>query len=235
MPSERQVNLRGLAAHLRAVAVARWIGWLVQHHSWSPTAKQCHGISTVRGIRRYHMNVRGWSDNGYHIIVTPQGEIFICRPLHRSGGHCIARNPDSVGVCFLGNFDTGHDAPPEKWPGYPLLVSTVALICARFRIPIERVMPHSYYDPKTCPGTGFSMGEFRRAVRAAMANEIAPGGKPVKIVILPDNELVDCNGRVEGGTTRADLRPLLEALGHQVHDHLADQKKIYVQREVTTT
>jgi len=232
MPTERQVDLRGLAAHLQGVRVSRPMRWVVQHHSWSPTAAQCHGISTVRGIRRYHMGVRGWSDNGYHLLIAPLGGIYLARPLRRSGGHCIARNHDSVGVCFIGNYDRGHDAPPQRWPGYPQLVSAVALICARFGIPPERIMPHSHYDPKTCPGSGFSMGEFRRAVRAAMANEI--GGKPVRIVILPDNELVDCKARVEGGTTRADLRPLLEALGHQVHDHIGDQGKIYVQREVTT-
>jgi hypothetical protein len=215
MATEREVTLPQLAAFLQGLRISRPIRWLVDHHTWSPTVAQYRGISTVRGIRLYHMNVRGWSDNGYHITLGPDGRIFLCRPISRSGGHCIARNADSIGVSLIGNYDKGHD---QFWgtPGHRTLVSVLALLCRRFNIdPGTRIGPHARWDPKTCPGTGITSqwGRLIQEVYAAMATEIAV--KKIKI-FQSTGVAIPCNATLEGGKTRADLRPLVEALGGQL-------------------
>ncbi len=51
---------------------------------------------------------------------------------------------------------------------------------------------------------------------------------PVKIVLLPGSTVVDCDAALDGGTVRCDLRPLAEAVGAEVHDHIADERKVYL-------
>ena len=234
MPIEQQVSLEQLAVHLRGLNINRVILEEIQHHTWSPTVANYYatgGLACVRGVRRYHMapppNGRGWSDNGYHIMVGPDGAVYLCRPISKSGGHCLGHNSQSIGISLIGNYDTGHDAPPEQWPGYRALISTVALVCRRFNIPVNRIYPHSAFADKSCPGTGFAMPRFRQEVQAAMANEIKPN---LRIIDRETGNVIPCNPRIENGVTRVDLRPFAEAMAIKVYaEHLDEQGKIYVE------
>lgn len=64
------------------------------------------------------------------------------------------------------------------------------------------------------------------SVLPPMQRGYSPG--PVKVVLLPGSTLIDCDGCLEGDRVRCDLRPLAEALGAEVHDHIPDQRKVYV-------
>jgi hypothetical protein len=50
----------------------------------------------------------------------------------------------------------------------------------------------------------------------------------VKVVLLPGSTVVDCGAALEGDTVRCDLRPLAEALGAEAHDHIVDERKVYL-------
>ncbi|MCD6350985.1 MAG: CHAP domain-containing protein [Armatimonadetes bacterium] len=54
----------------------------------------------------------------------------------------------------------------------------------------------------------------------------SPG--PVRVVLLPGSEIVECDAVLEGDAVRCDLRPLAEALGAEVYDHIPDQRKVYL-------
>jgi N-acetyl-anhydromuramyl-L-alanine amidase AmpD len=61
-------------------------------------------------IRRYHMEVNGWADIGYHFVVERIEGIWstsLGRPWNVSGAHCTHSNMNrrSLGVCVVGNFD----------------------------------------------------------------------------------------------------------------------------------
>ena len=58
---------------------------------------------------------------------------------------------------------------------------------------------------------------------------VAPGRTDLKVV-GPDNQVIDCSPVIEGGTARADLRPLVEALGCEPHyrRHPDGRERIYV-------
>jgi N-acetylmuramoyl-L-alanine amidase len=103
----------------------RVIGWapfrkIVIHHTASP--------NRVKDIRRtmqigYRLHVvqRGYSDIGYHFMISPDGEILEGRrartyapgEVHSGedgakngviGGHSFGKNAGTVGICLIGNF-----------------------------------------------------------------------------------------------------------------------------------
>ncbi len=224
MASEREVDIEAFRAHLAQTSVGRRIDEVVIHHTWRPTAAEYRGIETVRGVRRYHMGVRGWSDNGYHVMVGPDGRVFLCRPLARSGAHVSGRNAHTVGVAMIANFDSEE---PWEYGGMRACCRAVAALMERFDLPPKAIRFHREFAPKTCPGLKLGLAAFRNAVveTVAEASRMRP-----KIVLLPENALIDCRAQVEDGVTRVDLRALAEALGYRIHDHLQDQRKLYLER-----
>ncbi len=216
MPIEYLVSFEDFKHHVSNVQVARSVNEIVVHHTWRPTASDYRGIETVRGVRRYHMQVRGWSDNGYHVMIAPDGSIFMCRPLGRSGAHTRGRNAHSIGVSFIANFDS---ETPQDYKGMQTGVRVIAVLVERFGLGLENIRFHREFAPKTCPGTKLSIAYLRGEVGAALdAPEALRQSEPI-VVALPDGEVIDCSARVEEGVMRADLRPLLEALRYRVYDH----------------
>ncbi|MFP4250215.1 MAG: peptidoglycan recognition family protein [Armatimonadota bacterium] len=224
MPTEREVTMEQFRAHLGSIEVPRGIDEVVVHHTWSPATGDYRGIATVRGVRRYHTGVRGWSDNGYHVMIGPDGAIFLCRPMERAGAHVAGRNAHTIGLSFIANFDRDE---PAEYAGLEAGHRVVAALLARFDLSARDIRFHREFAPKTCPGLKLSLAQFRRNV--VEAGEHTSGGGP-KIVLLPGSEVIECNAAVEGGTTRVDLRPLAEALRCTVHDRLSEQGKVYVRR-----
>lgn len=220
MPTENLVTLAQFTQHLADVQVDRRIEEIVVHHCWSPSAADYKGIETIRGVRRYHQQVRGWSDNGYHVMVAPNTDIFLCRPISRSGAHVQNRNAHTIGVSFVANFDRDE---PTDYPGLVTGHCVVAALLERFDLSPTNIRFHREFASKTCPGMKLYLAQFRNAVVEAMEEN-----GPVKVVLLPDSEIVGCRPRLEAGVTRCDLRPLAEALGYSVYDHLKDQGKVYV-------
>ena len=51
---------------------------------------------------KYHINCFGWSDIGYHYIITKDGQIQTGRPIERPGSHAKGYNSTSIGVCLTG-------------------------------------------------------------------------------------------------------------------------------------
>lgn len=56
----------------------------------------------VTEIRRWHTQERGWSDIGYHFVISRKGEIADGRPVERSGAHTRGFNKGSIGVAICG-------------------------------------------------------------------------------------------------------------------------------------
>lgn len=59
-------------------------------------------------IRSIHVDRNGWSDIGYHWIITRSGTIEQGRPIRRAGAHVRGFNRHSVGVCLMGGLDDGN-------------------------------------------------------------------------------------------------------------------------------
>jgi len=146
------------------------------HHSLT---KDSQTVSTG-AIRKWHRGLIGQSnlllpnynyyvnhpmkDIGYHALlelVNDYYEIIWGRMLNEQGAHIQRHNDDSLGICFIGNFDI-DEVHPEQWNNGIKLVTS---LCHIFMIPTERIKGHRELDPtKTCPGINFNMDGFRLQV-----------------------------------------------------------------------
>lgn len=55
----------------------------------------------IKVITRWHME-RGFSDIGYHFVITKDGGIHIGRAVWLSGAHAKGFNKQSIGICLTG-------------------------------------------------------------------------------------------------------------------------------------
>jgi peptidoglycan hydrolase-like protein with peptidoglycan-binding domain len=92
----------------KPVTIATPVRSLYLHHSASPDG----GPGTVRGIQRFHMEVRGFADIAYSWLYSPRDRVFyegrgpgIQQAAQR--GH----NKTSHSVCVMGNYE--RDVPPR--------------------------------------------------------------------------------------------------------------------------
>ena len=131
---------------------------LMLHHSLTKDDK----VVNINAIYRYHTQVLGWRDIGYHIIIENQRGMvnaILGRMLNEIGAHCRGMNTKSIGVCMVGNFDL---APPstEMWNKCLRVCRSLMEI---YNIPKENVQGHrEYASYKSCPGNLFSLDQFRK-------------------------------------------------------------------------
>ena len=133
---------------------------IILHHSLTKDSKTV----SWNAIRMYHMGFLGWSQIGYHYgieLVGQHYEIFTGRMMNEQGAHCQGHNENSLGICFIGNFDLGRPCP-EQWNlGVKLVKSLIDVLA----IPPYRILGHHQYDDnKSCPGKYFDIIKFVKAV-----------------------------------------------------------------------
>jgi len=227
MPTETLVTLEELDTYLDELMMPRRIDEVIIHHTWKPTAADYNGKSTIAAVRRYHMDVRGWSDNGYHVMVAPNGDLWLCRPMERSGAHTLGRNAHSIGLSYVANFDVDR---PEEYDGWNVgIAATAKILLERFDLPVQNIRFHNEFAAKSCPGDNIDIEDYR-----AQVQEYLGGGAPeVKVVLYPPTPeypygtVVPCDPEVTGGVTRGDVTPLAEAMGFATRwDH--DTNKCYL-------
>jgi hypothetical protein len=92
----------------------RSVTHMIVHHTATTNNASDWGRE-VRAIWSFHTITRGWGDIGYNYIIDPNGTIYE----GRAGGDDAVgfhdkANYGSMGVSFLGNFDTGNASEPAK-------------------------------------------------------------------------------------------------------------------------
>ena len=129
---------------------------IILHHSLTEDSQTVSWIA----IRRYHTQTLGWAGIGYHFgieLVGDHYETLIGRPMNVQGAHTRGQNHNSIGICFVGNFD-------EEEPNYKQLACGIVLVKSLLEIlnlTHKDVKMHRYYaDYKSCPGWKFPFTEF---------------------------------------------------------------------------
>jgi len=137
---------------------------IVVHHSLTMDS----GSVSWGAIGHYHRSVRAWSDIGYHAGCENINGRFEClygRPWHIQGAHTQGQNHNSLGFCFVGNFD-------DEDPGVDRVIEAVVRVlapwCLMFHITPEDIHGHNEYSSKTCPGKMFPMDLLREMVRTEL-------------------------------------------------------------------
>ena len=219
------------------------------HHTWSPNAAQYKGLSTIEGIRRYHRS-RGFSDIACHAYAAPDATVFNARP--PSANNCACQHPDKpasawpaelrrisggdpnwmnaygFGVETIGNFD---EEDPAQSRAMATSLDVLAAVHRIWDIPVEHSFFHRDVSSKSCPGSRVTKAWVHGELRKRL--EGAPVSTSVKIILgtgTKPEAIIEANAREENDVLRADVRPLLEALGYKVHaQHIATQGKVYIE------
>lgn len=127
----------------------RKIDSIVLHHSETK-------YDTLKTIKRYHTEKRGWSDIGYHYVIELAGEIKDGRPILEKGAHCISKNSTSIGICLIGIDKFSKDQIKSlKW----LLIFLTEI----YDIPNTKIFGHNEFSSKKCPG--FDVGLIREMLK----------------------------------------------------------------------
>jgi len=113
---------------------------------------------------------------GYNCVVSAEGKIHpFCR-WDRYGNHTAGCNMQSLGIALNGNFETDPRVPgansDERFgatrPGELQLKNAARVItlwCFLYDIEPDfkrKIMPHSAFSSKSCPGSVFPYAEFKR-------------------------------------------------------------------------
>jgi N-acetyl-anhydromuramyl-L-alanine amidase AmpD len=145
---------------------------VIIHHSLTKDGT----VADWDAIRRYHREVNGWSDIGYHYGIERVGKgilLQIGRPESQPGAHTkeMHMNSKSLGICVVGNYDL---APPGL-EVMRFLAEIVRRKVAEYGIPVNAVLGHREVGAmagfdwrkgqyKSCPGKYFSMDTLRAMV-----------------------------------------------------------------------
>lgn len=116
----------------------RKVNKIVVHHTGSDVPFL--GVDSWRSIDRYHKR-RGWMGIGYHFGITPEGRVWVLRPIHLVGAHAEGHNVGSIGVVVWGNRQKTHTAIIK-------LAEFVALLSKRFG---AAVFFHKDLKKTACP------------------------------------------------------------------------------------
>jgi hypothetical protein len=147
----------------------------------TPTHIMVHHSLTADGdtvswgaIERYHREVNGWRDIGYHAGIELTGEeaklgpfayqALIGRAPAAMAAACPQGNMNNVAlhVCCVGNYDLVE--PPRRLIEV-LLERVILPWMNEYGIPPEHIVGHRDYNPaKTCPGTKFDLDRLRKMV-----------------------------------------------------------------------
>jgi len=129
---------------------------IILHHSLTKDT----GTVSWPVIRKYHKGL-GWIDIGYHFgieDINGSYEILMGRMLFQPGAHTKGHNKNSIGICFVGNFDDFKPPEAQWYKGIKL----VRWLLFNFRLTPDHVHGHNEFaDYKTCPGKMFDLDKFR--------------------------------------------------------------------------
>ncbi|MGR5266305.1 N-acetylmuramoyl-L-alanine amidase [Vibrio astriarenae] len=116
------------------------------------TATPATMLVTADKIRQWHL-ARGWSDIGYHWVISRDGKVETGRSMQRTGAHVRGHNRDNIGICLVGGvskeFEPEDNFTPEQFKALATLIHTLRHC---YDIALDKVQGHHFYHPhKACP------------------------------------------------------------------------------------
>src|SRR5699024_8758030 len=156
-------------------------GVVVHHTAGSNSYGASESAGIVRSIYAYHTQTLGWCDIGYNFLVDKYGKIFegrwggIEKPVH--GAHAADWNTNTVGVSFMGNYETARPSATMLEAGAKIVAwkldafqreATGTVRLAGKTLPV--IFGHGDVMATACPGRYIrsELDDFRRNVVAKM-------------------------------------------------------------------
>jgi len=150
-----------------AAQSAAW-EYLVLHHSAT-------AAGSAAAFGRYHRQVRGWKELGYHFVVgngqgSQNGRVEVSDRWTKQepGAHAGSAlyNTRGIGICLVGHFSRTRPTSAQ----YDSLLRLCAHLMRKYGIPLANVRRHSDVGSTECPGANFPfeklIGDLRLALDA---------------------------------------------------------------------
>lgn len=206
LPEPETIDIAKYLFHGKEVVQVNKPEYIIIHHSLTDDNML---LSDFEAIRRYHMQVNGWRDIGYHWVLEKVNNKWVWRAGRKEtedGAHCKEQgmNFKSVGICVVGNFD--KDTPTDEI--YELVAAKCKDIMSRWpAIKAENIRPHREYATyKSCPGTKFNM--------AVLINKVKEVGSVAGEIIKTSYSPIQS---ADGKVTYLQIREIIEAAGGAVN------------------
>lgn len=123
----------------------RKINKIIIHCSATPEGRDV----SAETIDQWH-KARGWSEIGYHYVISLDGTIEYGRDIQKTGAHVKGHNKGSIGICYIGGCDSDMNAKdtrtPEQKESLLLLIKTLK----KMHLGAE-VFGHRDFSTKECP------------------------------------------------------------------------------------
>jgi len=95
---------------------------------------------------KYQTHCFGWSDTGYHYVITKDGKVHTARPIEKAGAHAKGFNKASIGICLTGD----KDFSPEQFQALKRLIKDDLI--PKHKLSIIDVIGHNELNKaKSCP------------------------------------------------------------------------------------
>lgn len=124
----------------------RQINKIIVHCTATPEGRDV----SVDIIRKWHVEDNGWSDIGYHWIVTLSGAIEKGRPESKSGAHAKGHNSNSIGVVYVGGCDKDMNPKDTRTVAQKETLGCL-LEDLKERYPQAQIIGHRDVSSKACP------------------------------------------------------------------------------------
>lgn len=114
---------------------------IVVHHTAGPRSQ------TLEDIRDFHVNVRGWSDVGYHFVIEEDGRVRKGRDWRKVPACVKGKNGDSLCTAVTGD----NTDPEESWNDIQRasLQAHLDTLVGLLGVPVDGHRDHSN---TACPG-----------------------------------------------------------------------------------
>lgn len=106
---------------------------------------------SVGEVRQWHL-AQGWSDVGYHYLITLNGTVEVGRPESKVGAHVKGMNKHSIGIAYAGGMDKSFKNPKDTRTHEQKEALIWLVDELKKRYPGSTVHGHNEFTPyKACP------------------------------------------------------------------------------------
>ena len=125
--------------------------YIIIHHEAPPVITN---VPRFKIVDEYHKRKGFPKSNrgyycGYHYFIEKSVVLIQSRNDNEIGAHTIGYNDKSIGICLAGNFDVEFPTSAQISVLRTILGEKTTL----FDIPINNILPHRSFSPKSCYGS----------------------------------------------------------------------------------
>ena len=124
----------------------RAINEIIIHCSSTPEGRN----TVIEDIDRWH-RAKGWKGVGYHFVIHLDGSIHKGRDEKVMGSHCVGKNRNSIGICYIGGLAKDKKTPKDTRTEAQkqALIKLIAELKKKY--PGATVYGHKDFASKACP------------------------------------------------------------------------------------